>query len=243
MNRVRVETKTTNRESTAPRAATRAANGQPSKAAKKKDQPAGSDEGGPNGGDEEEEEEEPPKTPGKAGRKLLDTVRKETGARTAGLANTVTGLVKLVSDVAGLFGSLGREQLVNAGRVARRKHELLSRAGKNVTGGLINAMDSAHQVGGVGARTALGLLRDATETGKTAVETGGALLSAPVLMARHGMDVIRRAAQVPPAVTKAVSAALGAHSREAPAGEEEPEPEDDTPPPPPPPPRAPPKKK
>lgn len=215
---------------------TRAAKEQPKKTKEDVPEPVGSDENEANDGGDEEE----PKTARKAGKKLLDTVKQETSARTAGLANTVTGLVKLISDVAGLFGSLGREQMDNARRVAQRKHDLLSRAGKNVAGGLINAIDSVHEVGGVGAQTALGLLRDTTETGKTAVQTGGALLSAPVQMARHGMDLIRRAIRVPPTITKTVSDALGAcGSREA-AGEEfRAEDEDDTPepsPPPPPPP-------
>lgn len=173
-----------------------------------------------------------------AGKNLGSTVRAEAGKRGAGLANTATGLVRTTSGTLGYLGTLVREQMGNVHKIAAAKFGLLSSLGNGLTGGAINVMQSAQEVGTEGAKALKNVLGSTTKFGKATTKVGGSVLKAPFDIGTEVFGVGNRIARVPTVLTKKASSkakdalsTMGVDSEEADgeAGDDE-EPEEEAPP-------------
>lgn len=140
-----------------------------------------------------------------AGKRLARTAVGEASKRAAGAANTATGALKLSSDALGYFGRLVREQLKNLHTLAKHNFDMLSGLGRSVTNGAVNVMQSVKEIGGEGARVLSGTLRNATKTGKTAAQAGGALLNAPIKVTDQALKLGKRFVSIPAKLTKTAS--------------------------------------
>jgi len=145
----------------------------------------------------------------------------ETGKRATGALNTATGAVKVSSGLLGMVGVLVREKLKHLHQVADANFALQSEMCRGVKNGAVNVIGSARKIGAETGQALSDTLKSTTELSKAAIQTGGAVVSAPIKMLGDGFKVGNRVAMIPPKVTGFVSKAtlgtlskLGVHSEE-----------------------------